>query len=112
MDYQTKLRINLRSYQNLFQTGKQALAYTYLPAIRECCTALKLEWEVVVGIKNGYIFQDLSVPTNDQNPEIAVLSGISSVYNCEICGKPLKGKRSDAKVCGPQCKKIKNESKN
>jgi len=111
MDDQTKLRINLRSYQTLFQAGKQALAYTYLPAIRECCTALKLEWEVVVGIKNGYIFQDLSVPINDQNLEIAVLSGIS-VYNCEICGKPLIGKRADAKVCGSKCKKIKNEKNN
>lgn len=109
MNNETKLRINLRSYQKHISAGKQAIAYTYLPAIRECCTALMLDWEVLVGIKNGYIFKELSVPEMAKNPEIAVLSGFSEIYNCEICGKPLAGKRADAKVCGNKCKRLKNQ---
>lgn len=111
MDMSVKLRINLRSYQNLVRQNKQALASTYIPIIRQCCEALSLDWEVIIGIKNGYFNKELSVPEMVKKPEIAVLSGFSGNNNCEICGKQIIGKRSDAKVCSKNCKRLKKQKK-
>jgi len=111
MDEGCKLRINIRSYQSQISQGNKMLALTYLPEIKKSCEILELDWTVLLGIENGYIINDLSVPINLKNADLSV-SGNTNQRLCENCNKDINGKRADAKFCSDRCKRIKNKEKN
>ncbi len=108
-----KLRIELRTYQARLRDN-QAMALTYLPSIKSLCQTLGLDWEVLTGITNGYIF-NLTVSENDltvkevsqkteQNPEITVTTHYNGYCLNPNCQKDLSNRRKGTKYCNQTCK--------
>ena len=76
----------LRDYLQYFSSSKTKNkpleANSYLPVIRHCCQQLGADWEVMTGIKSGYLFALNDTRTDneahepftilDKNPQIAV----------------------------------------
>lgn len=94
------------------------MALTYLPSIRELCHSLGLDWEVLTGISNGYIFSvtvnqnDLTViekvTETEEKPEITVTTHYNGYCLNPNCQKDLTNRRKGTKYCNQTCK---NQSK-
>ncbi len=110
------LRDYLQYYSSSKQKQKPLEANSYLPVIRFCCNQLGADWEVMTGIKSGYLFALNDTRTDneahepftilDKIPQIAVQADNLHLetVSCATCGKPLRGKRKDAKYCSAYCK--------
>jgi len=104
------LRRYTKCFENCTKRGNDIEARTYLPNIRKACELLGMDFRAVLGVENERFFV-VSEPFNnrsenvhyqDKNPEITVQTNINR--SCGLCGKSLKGKRSNAKWCNNTCK--------
>ncbi len=114
-----RLQVLLREYERLKHAGKAIEAMSFLPSIRKACEKQGLNWSVVLGLENGFIFTDengnntvtktvTTVSYGNENGNFERLKNGKIPENevfCKCgCGKSLQGKRKSALFYSAKCK--------
>ncbi len=108
------LRLYLSYYTSCLNRNRLIEANSYLAVIRYCCEQLEMDWEVVTGIKNGYVFKvtvkSENLAVNErfvqtaEKPQITVREQVNGYCLNPECGKDLSNRRKGTKYCNQECK--------
>lgn len=107
------LASELGQYERLIKEGKDLQARAYLPKIQYLCSLLSVDWQVMTGVKDGYLFKTQNTSTlsesfgkvSEEKQEVTnFLPKIPKKSTHCPCGSSLEGKKATAVYCSPACK--------
>lgn len=99
-------------YNRRISLNRIAEANIILINIKSLCDELQIDWQVLMNIKDGYLFRTVTEPIQSVTEPTQTDTETIQNDTCINCQKPLVNRRKDTKFCDNNCKTTYNRKKN